>query len=820
MDKINDKKFTFMMASMNNKELEWYVVEKFKDKKKTTKDKLNALNDAIKFGLNINEGMLFYAVDHNEFAIVAALINLGVDIHHKLSNGDNIVSHSVLCNRPEMLKFFLKKGVNVNDINEDNDTPIYYACRDNYFECMEILLNDDNIIIDPYDEKNNDIEEKCMYGNTFELVLKKMMIDMRETSENDKKKYCEFFSKFVEKKQILRRHDMIGIKNAVINDRIDIIKNVCNKFDLDDPMHVADNNNTMLFVAMKKNKYMIASYLIEKLENNHNYINMVQEIDNPVYIEQLLKKKKINEYVCKTKCKMCKRYADKSFTETLMNSTYNKSNDFVNKTLQILVTNGYNIKNDKCILNNAIQYKNLNIVKNVIELGAKQHGDVIKFAIKMNKLDMVMYLIEKKMALNYVLIDKKYVFVGLLTAVKYNRDKILECLINLPQINCDYDTTTKNILFNYALKNGTSKNMYKYFTTSEMNLKMLDMNINDIQIKKYKEYLHKKILSYDEFSMTILDIFKNISLILKYSCHISMTNIYDVLEYTNNLYDDIEQIDVNIHKLLFMIGEKIDYFDITILNKCISIICGIEGMHTCYDCKLKYTIKIQKIASNYKDKLVNIDNFIKIIDKLRTDEISLKMSEIENKTIVKSVVDLSNKDVKQKNINEDYNIKKKLFKLYWPCTVDHYDFMYNNLANNKDNIISVNQKELVIVEHLTNIRSVILKIKSKKPSKWIKTYAQNIGHEKKNDPYHRFSFKLDEILLEWPCIEQIVPDPTSKNGFNTLIYFYGILKNGNSIETGCYEYFLNNKQTLFHRFFRSFANLPIDIKKTLNNLTQ
>jgi len=69
------------------------------------------------------------------------------------------------------------------------------------------------------------------------------------------------------------------------------------------------------------------------------------------------------------------------------------------------------------------------------------------------------------------------------------------------------------------------------------------------------------------------------------------------------------------------------------------------------------------------------------------------------------------------------------------------------------------------------------------------------------------------------CIVKMSEDPHSLDrGYNTLIYFYGkmIYLDTNRVFIGAYEFFINSRKTLFHRFFRYIQHIPDDILKDIS----
>ena len=50
-----------------------------------------------------------------------------------------------------------------------------------------------------------------------------------------------------------------------------------------------------------------------------------------------------------------------------------------------------------------------------------------------------------------------------------------------------------------------------------------------------------------------------------------------------------------------------------------------------------------------------------------------------------------------------------------------------------------------------------------------------------------------------------------------MLYFYGQCRIDGEMQFGCFEYFINSYGTLFHRMFRIYDALPVDVKISLEN---
>jgi len=168
------------------------------------------------------------------------------------------------------------------------------------------------------------------------------------------------------------------------------------------------------------------------------------------------------------------------------------------------------------------------------------------------------------------------------------------------------------------------------------------------------------------------------------------------------------------------------------------------------------------------------------------------------------------------------DVHQKLKKLFTPLKVPHYKYMYNLLLN--DGAIYKNYGKNICptisgCNQSDKIEYNVLRLKCKEPSQWFEYYGRNIGMSGKVDDYHMFPVSFDKILKTFPCVTRIFESGSDNKETNTLVYFYGKMINHGGGETieGCYEYIINCRGTLYHRFFRSMNKIPedvvLDIKK-------
>jgi ankyrin repeat protein len=162
-----------------------------------------------------------------------------------------------------------------------------------------------------------------------------------------------------------------------------------------------------------------------------------------------------------------------------------------------------------------------------------------------------------------------------------------------------------------------------------------------------------------------------------------------------------------------------------------------------------------------------------------------------------------------------YELKKKLFKLFFPIKLEHYDIIYNQLCerptfieNENELCFEYNKKVYTLFKntHATQLNS---------PDRWIKYYAPNIGKMEKWDFNHDIPFWIDNVISKINCYTETIDDINNENMICKLYYFYGTIKTTNGyLVSGVFEYFINGTGTLFHRMFRQYYKLLPNLQLT------
>lgn len=126
-------------------------------------NKIQDIKNIIKYGANINSGSkttdnpLTKALYSNKWKIADLLVDQGADVNYKIKSDCliPIIVTAVVFDRPDIVKYLILKGANVNEKTEKGSNAILNAACQNKVESAKILL-----------EKNADINIKDADGKT------------------------------------------------------------------------------------------------------------------------------------------------------------------------------------------------------------------------------------------------------------------------------------------------------------------------------------------------------------------------------------------------------------------------------------------------------------------------------------------------------------------------------------------------------------------------------------------------------------------------------------------------------------------------------
>jgi ankyrin repeat protein len=821
-------------------------------------NRFKVLDKAVRFGLDVDEEVvgenvpwLFYACEIEDIPLIGKLIQHGANIHKTSDEyGENLIHHCVRWKRPELIKYFIKKGVDVNLVSKENATPIEIACSgcvevynksthkihsDLNFDCAMLLLNEPSVKLTREDEDDTLI--RMVIRNIIEEDN-----DYKECKSNNKictiqhKEQCQRHRDFF--KVLLTKFPKFTKKNYVIipvllhENKYDVIITILQKYP-----HLVNKKliegKTLMFMALYDSHFEFANTLINTFNIDHK-----QKDKNGMELLHYLASYGLTDslkmLISNHKNIQIKKYENQTtIVEHLLTSLNIDDDDKIIDTINFLVEYGHSIEYKMIEL--AVQYRSWKVVSKLLKLGGNICYDLIKskeypvqgnydilgYAVQIGNYEIVDGLLLHKAPLHKIQVKNHTIHTSVLLAIKFQRGEILSnLLLGTPEIINAITPNVNTFLLDYAIKNGVTDKIILGTLSSDndivevMELDTISMHINHLEkcicrhIPKYTSLNISDKIEFLKLLHMLLNIFSE-------SADLTPSNIFQtfhlVVEFHNFIMSSeyIESNDVDL--LLSIISDLSDFYNSRSLKECLTLVYSIETCHLCDFHKKELTNKIKittKWFAPHENKFIERYNIVcELIKKLLNEK---NKDDKDSCSIIVS----RNNSLKNDSKNRDVIAIKSLFKLFWPTKVSHYEYMVNNLTNNKDDVLEENEKIVILGQN--SVRSTIFKVEDGKvPSRWINTYSPNIGSEEKDDYNHSFSFLLDSKLKNWPCVELTVDDPTHDSGYNKLMYFYGIIQYNGIIETGCYEYFINSYGTLFHRMFRPYGSLQKDIRNKL-----
>jgi ankyrin repeat protein len=758
----------------------------------------------------------FESYNRNKMEILKYLISSDkYNYMHTTNDGVTILDYILLYSNYECAEIILEKHKDILDFEKSN----YLNNNNNkIYTIFDYLFIEDNIIID--------INIKKLYKNKKNItkILKLLIsygLDINEA-----------YGGYLPIEYAIRYSDCDILKNMIelgANIHLEIIKKQAftifgnndllscavkfNKFSelkflIDEnviPKYIKiselDSIPICLITSIMKDNYHIFSYLYEKYIDKEN-INIRKYLIRLIQMESL---DNTDDFMQIMKYELSSECSEPEYVDRLIQRFIPFHNDAKGKIyLQI--------------------YEFITLIISFLDYDNNMYAWVI-----MDKYNFVLDLIAPNNDLLYSFIDiltyvggfqsdfiiKKYLSI-INNLIEENNDKIKKSL------SCDSIRKFSNyvedecLLVNFIkIKNFGVDVRYKLATTSEKdnfynNLCQIPDKIHNIQnIQKDNLYINFDIYTCNNYNCTKCN---NIF-------HKENTNFDAIFVNTQIFHKIKEYSDKN--KIL-QTDFECEYIDSNLIDivadNIYSSVFDKNGKRKNRKKKKKSSSSSSSSSSpslrnSEKNKITKKDK--KQIKKMDL-ETEIKLENNNNWTI--SLDDF--KETLSKNIiscyqennyhnSTEYIIKKKLFKLYFPIKLEHYERVYNQLLEypiydetNESINFEYNNKSFIIFKTFKTSKFIF-----SNPTRWIKYYAPNIGKNDKWDFDHEIPFWIDNIICKMKCYEEEIDDVNNKDMKSKLFYFPGMIYVGNYIAHGVFEYFINGTGTIFHRMFRQFHKL-------------
>lgn len=789
---LYDPSFEFMIG-LTNDEITTYLKDSIR---RNTKNKLTLIKHAHTLGVDLST-IIDTAIRFNDIITIAYCFKLGFNIHYTTSDY-TFIHVSIMENNTSLIKFFIMKGVDIDKINGDGHTALEIAMDKEFYNCVEILVeNGANLFltINEIDNEQISLMEILLniyepkFEKLFELVVSKTNVDSIICTED------LFF--ILKKYLMLKNYDLVETILCKFPKFVNKVVQGCTLLLL---LMEKDQKSTINKIiklkSVKLNPKKIVIPYLHKLCSINDTENILYILDNdPTSIARYCEDNRTPiDHVILT----CSNYSEDTIINTI-NILLNKS------TTDIL--NNRNIYGIRTI-ETAIQFTNAKIIKFLLDNGCNindkiidktiyfpcaTNNDPLAFASQLDKPEIIDVLLKYNVNIN--LYDGMPT--AILNAIDHNSVNAINTLMSYDVIvNICNDELIKNKLLNFCVNVGIGNNeIMKYFTNPET-LASININTNTLIFNRTEKHLESYFDHYHDNKYEILSGLRDALIFFKY-CSLPKSK-----ETHNQLIDMIE-------KYFYAVSNN--YFN-TLKNFVFQICLTAQYME-----ELKICLNNMNIIARMEDLELVTMAWNTIVEIQSTHLYNMKdMTYLINiiETKLTSYTVLTSDETMKYCIHSESNdkyIKKVLSPLMYPIKMKHYDEMYDRISGM--NCTSSETTQYIIVkDNITKIISLIFNDGIREPDRWFKFYNYNIGKEDKCDSLHMFPFVLDKNLSRIKCYEKHTFDMVNKFGKVHLIYFIGMLIYNKKRTIGLYEYFFDATGSLFHRFFRPYDQISDKMK--------
>jgi ankyrin repeat protein len=761
-------KFLMELFTYDKKELCKIMIKAITDK---IKNRMILLKTAIQAGLGSKQldKLLYVATQENDISAVACLINNGANINMKYEC-TSLLHLSASHGHKYLLQYFIEKKLNIEDKDDFGSTALALAVIVGNVECVQILIKN-NANINETDNDNNTI--LC---NNLSVIRDTETEKETEKIKEKKENYLKILQILIDKKQTLEPFELEYVKYLLLDINCDAVKVLVNKFPyiVNIPLIY---NKPLLLHAITLNKYDLIDFLLtikktnlkKKSEHGYSYIHIMSSLNCLNGINKLLERVPHQKYALCEDGRTSIEHA--IIPDNTLNNIKKTENDII-ETVKLLVKKGVDINHKNnygwYAIECAIQFRSEKVVESLINLGANinrkknnddyihpiKNNDLIGFATQNGKLETVKLLLEKEATLHlHVTETNLEIPTPLLIGIINKHVNIVQYLLTNNKINIYINDNTKKYLYDFAIKEFCDDKLLLQLFASTEDVKKLNID-KTYSVKGFLRYI-SIFLDENKTESEIIIILQKLLLIY---CNILEYNgkkrqFNKILSSYDALYDNIFSLDeISLtEKALSILSQKMNDIHVSSLRHCIYVIRKIHYYEKERNTNmLNNNEEITKLIELFseKDKSI-IYELVILIDSIIKYKNEVAQMEIKEKRNIKI------KKQKENDIKE--NVQKLIFKMLWPEKLEQYDYVYNELINNKDECKET--MEELQINAITGITSYIPKLnKLSCPTTWFKSYAPNICKTEKMDENHIFSFLLDMKLKNYPCIEKTKND--------------------------------------------------------------
>lgn len=799
-----------------------YDNEYFKNKIKT---KVKFIDTACSLGINIhsdNSFLIQQAIQYNDIIALSVFLKYNIDLNAPYVDGDTFIHECIRRNNSKMLEIFLKRGANDSYLDDNHEDPLSLAIREGLTECIKVLVEHKTIINPLY----------------FDMILMYLRDNISQITDM----MLHILRIAINKVNDLGPYSLLSLRTIFLNGHDEIIKIVFNRFPKIANIKYGKNMNLPLSLILHDHphtfRYLLESgkwHPLNRLPDKTTYAHMLANFADYDNLKILLDR---YPRLAKTFC------ADGRTTleyTILPCENKEKTDEEIIKILQLLIEHGapLNHRNNLrfTLLECAIQNAGRSVVEFIVNAGIKfpKHigskfkvllagNDPLGFAIYVGKIETFKYLYQFPHLRHKPIESLKEIYkmpnitsdlAHLLLAIMYTRIDIISYLLDQVEIKTKLNYTTDNFFLNFALNHGvTNIDILKHFAPMEQ---IQTINLDDIKFvaSYYNNLIDRQFPDAvsSEVKKPILTMLYIFTWIMKELLTMKdgemMPDItYDMVDVLYKYIDILGAED----SLVALFSNCIDYYVISDIRKCLFILNQIK-------------IRTDSVNSEDSDESCTSRDYLDIAI-IRDTPLRKYISKIKRLfKALESIMKLESIDPNNLNDGLSYNIantfgpsyvRTVLFKLLWPIKQPHYTKMYDLLMD-INNMSSETDDKFIMRNVKNRITVTIIKMTDtchSPPNTWFRYYKPNIGKSTKSDINHMFPFGIDFHLQNIPCYQKTEREP-EMNTFVRYCYFPGYLDYDGEQIKGCFEYFIDKSETLFHRFFRPYDRIHIGILKKL-----
>lgn len=152
-----------------------------------------------------------------------------ININHTNQNLQNFLHIATLANKPKAVKWLLKNGINIRDVDGEGQTALLIACKYNYVQCIEELVKY-NVDVNKLDYDKTSAVEYIIENNLVDIYkkIKDKIKDVNKTNHKGltllqlavKNKSIEIVEDLLDNKNLENKQDILFYNETYLDEKI------------------------------------------------------------------------------------------------------------------------------------------------------------------------------------------------------------------------------------------------------------------------------------------------------------------------------------------------------------------------------------------------------------------------------------------------------------------------------------------------------------------------------------------------------------------------------------------------------------------------